>query len=33
MLKETMYSNNPHNEDDMKKSIQDVVSAVSPAEL
>jgi hypothetical protein len=32
-LKDKMYCNNPHTEEDMKKNIQDVASSVSPAEI
>jgi hypothetical protein len=33
ILKDKVYSNNRHTEDNLKESIQDVVSSVSPAQL
>jgi hypothetical protein len=33
MLQDTMYSNNLHTEDNLKATVQEVVSSASPAEL
>jgi hypothetical protein len=33
MLKATVYSNDPHNEDDLKESIQNIMFSISRGEL
>jgi len=33
MLKDKVYNNNPHNDDDMKGSIQNLLSSISAKDL